>query len=229
MPLKGVAMPRIKFLLIGAIGAFLFACGPPPPVLGRHVVISRQDSVEVAWRLVYAYVRAVDQYARPAGILPSSLQPVLQAGEAGPDIDPWGRVIRYRPAGSRFEVRSSGSDGIFETKDDIAALGQLGRNQPCLVRDEFRTWTGVGFEPPCDSGNSMVVLPRCPELTEASNQVDSIPRDRQDSLQVMGLRLVRIARAVDGIGRDLGGLPLSLRPVPSRYSLGMEEIGDIWG
>lgn len=220
-------MPRWKSVVIGFLGALLYACGPRPPEPRPHVATMRQDSVGVAWRLVYAYVRAVDQYARPTGALPSSLEPVVRAGEAGPDVDPWGRAIRYRPAGLRFEVRSSGSDGIFETNDDITALGRLGRNQPCSVRDEFRHWTGVGFEPPCE--DEIVVLPRCPELNEVSNRPDATPRDQRDSVRVMGLRLVRIARAVDGIGRDLGGLPLTLRPVPSPYKLSMEEIGDLWG
>jgi hypothetical protein len=233
---KGITMLRRKQIVIGAAGALLSACNPPAPVSGPPATFSRQDSVGVAWRLVYAYVRAVDQYARPIGELPASLEPVVRAGEAGPDIDLWGRAIRYRPAGFRFEVRSSGSDGIFETEDDITALGQLGRNQPCSVRDEFRLWTGIGFEPPCEPDATIVVLPRCPELREGSNRIDATPRDRQDSVRVMGLRLVRIARAVDGIGRDLGGLPLSLRPVPrppSRHTdadrLSMDEHADLWG
>lgn len=226
---KGRAMLRRKHIVIGLVGALLSACGPPPPVLGPHVTVTRQDSVGAARRLVYAYVRAVDQYARPTGELPASLEPVVRAGEAGPDIDPWGRAVRYRPTGLRFEVRSSGSDGSFDTDDDVFALGHLGRNQPCSVHDEFRVWTGVGFEPPCEPGAAIVVLPRCPELNGLSNRRDAAPRDRQDSLRVMGLRLVRIARAVDGVGRDLGGLPLSLRPVPSPYTLSMEEIGDLWG
>lgn len=231
-------MLRRANIVIGCVGALLCACAPPPPVLGPHVTVSKQDSVGVAFRLVYAYVRAVDRYARPAGELPASLEPVVQAGEAGPDTDPWGRSLRYRPAGLRFEVRSSGADGVFETNDDITAVGQLGRNQPCAIRDEFRLWSGVGFEPPCDLDAVVVVLPQCPELGEAVNLVDARPRDRPDSVRVMGLRLVRIARAVDGIGRDLGGLPLSLRPVPTPpqpqpstgvHTLGMDEIGDLWG
>lgn len=231
-------MLQQRQIALGLLSTLLVACDPPPPVLGPHVAVSRQDSVGVATRLVYAYVRSVDQYARPARELPDSLEPVIRAGEAGPATDPWARSIRYRADGLRFEVRSSGSDGGFETADDIIAVGQLGRNQPCSIQNELRRWSGVGFEPPCEPNAPIVVLPRCPALHEAVNRLDATPRDSQDSLRVMGLRLVRIARAVDGIGRDLGGLPLSLRPVPtppnprpapSTQALGMDEIADLWG
>lgn len=198
-----------------------------PPAL-PHAVVTRQDSVGEAWRLVYAYVRAVDHYARPHGELPTTLDPVIEAGEAGPPTDVWGRHLRYRPNGLRFEVRSAGSDGLLDTYDDIIALGQLGRNEPCEIRTESRVTTGVGFEPPCPAEAEILVLPRCPQLTRRTHLDDEVPSTGWDSVQVMGLRLVRIARAIDGVGRDLGGLPLSLRPVPSFSRLSMEEIGDLW-
>jgi hypothetical protein len=188
---------------------------------------TRQDSVVKVWQRVYAYVRAVDRYSRPGGELPATLQPVIETGETGPDLDVWGRRLRYRPRGSRFEVRSAGSDGAFDSSDDIVAVGQLGRDRPCEVRDEFRVWTGVGFEPPC-MDNPLPVLPRCPELSANTRPDDEIPATRWDSVQVMGLRLVWIARAVDGVGRDLGALPLTLRPVASFSRMTMDEIGDIW-
>ncbi|HEU4559415.1 MAG TPA: hypothetical protein VFS20_16270 [Longimicrobium sp.] len=188
---------------------------------------TKQDSVVKVWQRVYAYVRAVDHYARPRGELPETLQPVIEAGETGPDLDVWGRRLRYRPNGSRFEVRSAGSDGAFYSSDDIVAVGQLGRDRPCEVRDEFRVWTGVGFEPPC-TDDPLHVVPRCPQLSANTPLDDEVPATRWDSVQMMGLRLVRIARAVDGVGRDLGALPLSLRPVGSFSRLTMEEIGDIW-
>lgn len=196
----------------------------PPPA-----VVTKQDSVQEAWRLVYAYVRAVDHYARPRGVLPSSLQPIVNSREAGPDTDPWGRTLQYRENGPRFEVRSAGSDGVFETSDDVTALGQLGRNQPCEIRDEFRVWTGVGFEPPCDTSSTVLVLPECPQLYAHAQRDDEKPPTRSDSVRIMGLRLVRIARGVDRAGRELGGLPLNLRPVPSFHHLTLQDIGDIWG
>ena len=218
-------------LLAGAGGvALLMGCLPPSgkhPPLPPHAVVTRQDSVGEAWRLVYAYVRAVDDYARPRGELPGTLQPVVERGEAGPDTDPWGRHVRYRPDGMRFEVRSGGSDGRFDTNDDIVALGQLGRNQPCEIRTEFRVWTGVGFEPPCATNSPILVLPKCPQLVSVQRDRE-VPSTEWDSVLVMGRRLIRIARAVDGAGRDLGGLPLSLQPVPSFSRLPTQEIGDIW-
>lgn len=221
-----------RSLLAVASGVMLLGCVPgrgEPPPIHHPALVTRQDSVAEAWRLVYAYVRAVDHYARPQGQLPATLDPVVANDEAGPDKDVWGRRLRYRPNGLRFEVRSAGSDGVFETTDDIVASGQLGRNVPCEIRTEFRVTTGVGFEPPCGAEASIVVLPRCPQLSAGTRLDDEVPPTASDSMRVMGLRLVRIARALDGAGRDLGGLPLSLRPVPSFSRLSMEEIGDIWG
>ena len=186
------------------------------------------DSLERARQLVYAYTRAVDRYARPIGELPPTLEPVIRSGEAGPDMDVWGRHVRYRPEGLRFEIRSAGPDGNYDTADDIIALGQLGRNQPCEVRDPSRKWTGVGYEPPCGANIPILVLPFCAGVAERTWRDDEIPFSRWDSVQTMGLRLVRIARAVDGVSRDLGGLPLSLQPVPSFSRLTTQEIGDIW-
>lgn len=225
-------MSRNYCLFLTSAGGMALLIGCLPEFNARpsalpHAVVTRQDSVGEAWRLVYAYVRAVDGYARPHGELPATLDPVIATGEAGPDADVWGRHLRYRPGGLRFEVRSAGSDGLFDTDDDIVALGQLGRTVPCQVRTEFRVTTGVGFEPPC-AESPILVFPRCPQLTGRTHPDDEMPLASWDSVVVMGLRLVRIARGLDGIGRELGGLPLSLRPIPSASALNMEDIGDIW-
>jgi hypothetical protein len=226
-------MSRNYWLFITSAGAMALLMGCQlfhahyPPIL-PHAVATKQDSVKEAWGLVYAYTRAVDHYARPGGVLPSTLDPVAERGEAGPAVDVWGRHLRYRPDGLRFELRSGGSDGLFDTNDDIVALGRLGRDEPCEIRTEFGVSTGVGFEPPCGADSTILVLPRCPQLTGRTHHDDEVPPTGWDSVQVMGLRLVRVARGVDGVGRDLGGLPLSLRPVPSFSSLNMDEIGDIW-
>src|SRR5215213_4327770 len=156
-------------VLAAAVGLTLFTGCSPQFVNGlpgpsAPVRSFREDSVVMARQLVYAYVRAVDRYGRPRGELPSSLEPVVERGEAGPNIDLWGRALRYQPNGLRFEVRSAGADREFDTRDDIIALGQLGRNQPCEIRDEFRVWTGVGFEPPCAADAPILVLPPCPGL-----------------------------------------------------------------
>jgi hypothetical protein len=220
-----------RFLLSTGGLVLLTGCLPayaPPSTVLPHAVATRQDSVGEAWRLVYGYVRAVDNHARTDRKLPATLDPVIAAGEAGPDTDVWGRHLRYRPDGLRFEVRSGGSDGMFDTEDDIVALGQLGRSEPCEIRTEFRVTRGVGFEPPCDADSAILVLPRCPQLTGRTHLDDEVPPTLADSIRVMGLRLVRIARGIDAIGRDLGGLPLSLRPIPSFSRLNMEDIGDIW-
>ena len=190
---------------------------------------TRQDSLGSTWRLVYGYVRLIDQYARPQGTLPTTLGPVADQDPAGLRKDAWGRQLRYRPNGLRFEVRSAGSDGVFETTDDIVAFGQLGRNQPCEIRDPLRVWTGVGFEPPCTADSPVSVLPQCPAEINYRQSDDGIPASRADSIRMMGIRLVRIAWGVDGIGRDLGALPLSLRPIPSPDHITLQDIGDIWG
>lgn len=226
-------MSRYFCRFLASAGGMMFLAGCLPargqhPTSLPHAVTTRQDSVAEAWRLVYAYARAVDHYARPAGELPATLDPVVAGGEAGPDTDVWGRRIRYQPRGLRFEVRSGGADGLFDTGDDIIALGQLGRNEPCEIRTEFRVTRGVGFEPPCSPDSEILVLQRCPQLTGHTHLDDEVPPTRADSVHLMGVRLVRMGRALDAVGRDLGGLPLSLRPVPSFSRLDMEQIGDIW-
>jgi hypothetical protein len=139
-------MSRTRLLVILAACAAVVASGCLPrrgnPPLRPPAMVTRRDSVRASWRLVYAYTRGVGHYSQ----LPETLAPIIAASEAGPDLDVWGRRIRYRPDGRRFEVRSSGSDGVFDTNDDIVALGQLGRDQPCEIHDEFGVWIG---EPPC--------------------------------------------------------------------------------
>jgi hypothetical protein len=96
------------------------------------------------------------------------------------------------------------------------------------MQDQYGVDTGVGYEPPCAPKTPLVLLPRCPELWQRAELDNEVPPTAWDSVQLMGLRLVRIARAVDGVGRDLGALPLNLRPVPSYSSISMKDIGDIW-
>jgi hypothetical protein len=142
------------FAILSACAA-LAVCGCVPshgnPPVPPPVALTRRDSVRAAWRLVYAYTRAVDHYARAKGELPATLEPVVARGEAGPDTDVWGRRLRYRSTGLRFEVRSAGADGTFDTNDDIVALGQVGRKEPCEIRDEFGAWRGSGYEASCTS------------------------------------------------------------------------------
>src|SRR3954451_22038458 len=124
-------MVRSRIFTIVGVCAAAIICGCLPrrgnPPLRPPVPADRRDSVGVAWRLVFAYSRAVSHYARAKGEPPATLEPVIARGEAGPDVDVWGRRVRYRPNGIRFEVRSGGSDGVFDTDDDIVALGHLGR------------------------------------------------------------------------------------------------------
>lgn len=79
----------------------------------------------------------LDRYGRPAGQLPATLDPVLERWSGGTGRDIWGRPIRYLPNGLRYELRSAGRDGAFDTGDDIVFTGQLGRNRPCEVRHEY--------------------------------------------------------------------------------------------
>lgn len=215
-------LPPAVLLLCG-----LTAC-MPRYVEGPPAVVTRADSVSETGRLAYTYVREVDHQARPGGTLPDSLDAAFRAAIRVPAADIWGREMRYRREGLRFEVRSGGPDGAFETADDVVAFGHLGRDVPCAIRDDRRTWTGNGFEPPCPADAHIVVRPRCPALAHASGREDAVARDAADSVRVTGLRLVRIARTLDGLGRDFGGLPLTLLPIPSRNAYHTLNPGDPW-
>ncbi|MBB4637980.1 hypothetical protein FHS01_004039 [Longimicrobium terrae] len=224
----------MKFRLIYAAGLMaliaLASCLPAPAgrgVMGPAIGPTKRDSVGGTRQVLYGLTRVVDLQARSTGELPVTLESTTQPIVAELMFDPWGQAVRYIPRGKQFEVRSSGSDRIFETSDDVIALGQIGRNQPCVIRDEFRTWTGAGYEPPCGP-SAIIVLLQCPQLTSPSSRDDEAPASSRDSVQLMGLRLVRIARGIDAAGRDLGGLPLTLRAVASASALNMDEIGDIW-
>ena len=205
----------------------LTACTPSRSqvsTVGDHELVTRRDSVQSAWRLVYAYSRAVDHIGRPRRELPSSLS---ELGGALPQRDVWGSTLRYLKRDREFEVRSAGSDGVFETADDVVAKGRLGRDRPCEVRDEFGVWVGDSAEPRCSEARPVAVLDRCPALVSEAHRSD---RQRgQDTILWLGSRLVRIARAIDGIGRDYGALPNTLEPVPSLSRLESQEIGDAWG
>jgi hypothetical protein len=99
--------------------------------------------------------RAVDGAGRDLGGLPLNLQPVssfsrLSDTEIG---DIWGRAVRYRVQGQEFEVRSAGMDGRFDTEDDIAVTGQLGRTLRCTFRSERGVVACDEPPPPCAERN----------------------------------------------------------------------------
>jgi hypothetical protein len=103
--------------------------------------------------ILYSLARDVGTYGGEAGTLPSTLAPIVQrhprtsAWQSYPTgTDVWGRAIRYAPEGSGFELRSAGSDGAWDTGDDVAATGRQGRDRPCTLRSEIRT---RHIDPPC--------------------------------------------------------------------------------
>lgn len=114
---------------------------------------TRADSVLVAGRGLVRLVFYVDKYRQVHGRLPSDLTPILASSERAAEqhADIWGRDIRFRPLQNRFELRSAGPDGIFETADDIIVLGQVGRNIPCELRDSHRVLTYEEIAPRCSN------------------------------------------------------------------------------
>ena len=71
---------------------------------------------------------AVILYGNANGRLPESLDAPIPGSDppAWPEwphrTDPWKREIRYEPTENGFELRSAGSDGVFNTSDDIYVL-----------------------------------------------------------------------------------------------------------
>lgn len=87
--------------------------------------------------IIYEY--ALDQGALPATIEAAITAESHRSRELGADftslyLDLWGRGVRYTPRGAMFEVRSAGEDAEFGTMDDIAVVGQQGRETPCVAR-----------------------------------------------------------------------------------------------
>lgn len=177
---------------------------------------------------LHTLVRAADRVGRRAGSLPATLGQVSR--EPGVVLaDSWGRAFRYSIEERGFETRSAGRDGTFDSADDIVAIGRLGRAIPCEIRDETRTVRWDNVAPRCDDVSTVTIYPLCPPLTRADRVERGIPATQRDSILAMGRRLVRVARAIDGFGRELGTLPQTLGgPVIwDRDSRG--ELPDLWG
>jgi hypothetical protein len=176
--------------------------------------------IEVAVRLG-RLVHLLDQLARPTGTLPATLDPVLQRFPDVSGRDLWGRTIRYSPSELQYELRSAGPDGEIETSDDIVSLGRLGRVLPCETRHGFGSLRFEDSAPPC-SGVPVLLVPPCPELMRS--RVDVTGEPSNDPNQVTGKNLIRYARQVDGHGRNMGALPVTLRQVVSN-----RDLVDSWG
>ena len=209
--------------------AFLCACplpGSRGTGLPEHGYSS--DVVAEAGRGLYDLVRLMDEYARPAGTLPVTLEPVLSQYRLRA-TDPWGTQLRYSPTGLRYELRSAGPDTTFGTADDVVAAAQLGRNLPCEMRDQHRVWRGEDLAPPCNADGPVVILPICSELMQIEPGQEVVPGGARDSLLAMGRKLVIFARRLDGAGRERGGLPPTLRvPGSNRFPDGWGLL-DLWG
>ena len=69
----------------------------------------------------------IEKFAAERGRLPTSLDEVLRPsatpGEYSFRHDGWGRTLLYSVAGSSFELRSLGPDGVEGTPDDLTLNG----------------------------------------------------------------------------------------------------------
>ena len=187
--------------------------------------VTQQDSVVLAQRILWDLVQRLDSMGRTPAGLPATLRPLLDSTGAG-GTDPWARTIRYTPQGLSFEVRSSGSDGVLQNENDVIALGRVGRSLPCETRDQYGARHYENIVAPC-SASPPLVLPLCPSLIKLEPSEQAGPTAR-DSVLATGRRLLRFARIIDGVGRERGGLPASLRAVPGQPRLAEWEIPDAW-
>lgn len=179
-------------------------------------------------RLLSAAVEVVDSAGRLSGGLPDSLSNLL-AQRHFQDTDIWGRPLRYVVQTPGFELRSAGQDGRFGTADDVVATGQLGRNVPCEIRTELGVVPYDSVGSTCGSRVAEIV-PLCPMLLMNKLVREPPIITRRDSVLLTGERLVRFARSVDGVGREAGVLPPSLRTVPGYPSVPNGwEFADVWG
>jgi hypothetical protein len=139
----------------------------------------------------------------------------------------WGRPIHFSSTDTGFQLLSRGSDGVIGTPDDLVVTGRRGRTIPCEMRDEYRTTRFEDLISPCGESTALV-LPFCPSLLElASLRVAG--ETGPDPEHSTGRRLVRFARIIEGVGRERGGLPITLHSVPGHPRLPEWEIPDAWG
>jgi hypothetical protein len=207
-----------------AVGAVLLstACQSQPPRFVTHELRTSRDSVLHTAVQLGRYVHLIDDAARLRGSLPTDIHTVAQNFDWLSSNDVWGRELRYDPQGLRYELRSAGPDGAFGTEDDIVVLGQLGRILPCESRHQFGTLRFENSAPPCDDG-PIVLIPRCSEL-RWQRPIELDGATAADSVSATGRLLVYHARHLDGHGRDMGALPLSLQQVVSN-----RVLTDFWG
>jgi hypothetical protein len=215
---------RISRLLVCA-SVLLLGCGGPFASRARCdllCLVTRSDSISHTNRQLWGMVRDIDAVSRPSGTLVRDL-----AATGRRELrDVWGRPIEYAPAGDRFEVRSVGSDGVAGSADDIFLTGLLGRSEPCEYRSEIQHFR---VEPNCTEHRPVAVYPLCPALGRSDRVERESPGTAWDSVLWTGRRLVRVARAVDGYGREIGRVPpgLSGAGVWNRDRDG--QISDVWG
>lgn len=216
-------------LLPLAVAPVLGGCpAPAVPRPTQEGVYSNTGPVRATLVRMGSVVEFVDAYGRPTRTLPPDLDPVLR-DVGNVENDGWGRAFRYVPRGLRFDVRSAGLDGEFDTRDDIVVLGQLGRNVACEVRvagvvRRTDSW------PPCTPDAEIVIIPLCPQLVPPGLAVETTPSSTRDSVLLTGRRLVRFARSVDRSGRERGALPPSMRFVTGYPRVGNGwELADAWG
>ena len=188
--------------------------------------VTQQDSVVLAGTILWDLGRRLDAFGRGSGGLPASLGPILDQA-AGHATDPWGRSVRYTQQGLGFELRSPGPDGILDNGDDVVSLGRVGRDIPCETRNQYGTRLYEEIVARC-SASPALVFPLCPSLLQLrpTEETAATPRD---SVLLTGRRLVRFARIIDGVGREHGGLPSTLRAVPGHPRLPGWELPDAWG
>lgn len=212
----------VLVLLSTAAACALIERTDVPPGPGSHDPVFRASS------MLYSLVQEVDRLGRNAGSLPGTLAEVSDAPGIAL-VDPWGTTYRYSVTENEFEIRSAGRDSSFESDDDVVAIGRLGRSLPCEVRSETLVTRSDNVAPRCEAVGTQLVLKLCPPLGRSDRVDGVVPATRRDSVLAMGLRLVRVARAVDGFGREIGTLPRTLSGpvVLNRNSQGTPP--DLWG
>jgi len=210
------------------IGVAAIACVPREHGDDLLPLVTRQDSVRVTIARVHGLVRTMDRVGREAGVLPQTLTaPSAEPGSSGRDS--WGRELQYSATGRAFEIRSAGSDGTMGTSDDIIAIGRLGRAIPCELRHDGVTTRWDRVAPPCERMSTERIYRLCPALSRSDRVDRTIPATHRDSILAVGQRLVRVARAIDGYGREIGTTPETLSG-PGIWGRTQDgRLLDLWG
>jgi hypothetical protein len=111
-----------------------------------RIDVSR-DSANETSKLLGLYHGDVLRFVNEHQRLPESLKDASTTDK--PALDAWGRPVRYTSLYAAYEIRSAGSDALFQTLDDVYFVSHLTRTRPCILVVAGRRFDYSDGDPLC--------------------------------------------------------------------------------